>query len=307
MKIVYTALFLITTLILIPVFTFFFGTPIGPLEISAVRTLVAVNILVILLCFVVSELSKNYSQVDKIWSITPIIFTWIVAYYGGFSSRLFVMALLVTFWGVRLTYNFSRRGAYVLKLWQGEEDYRWAVLRAKKEFNKPWKWTLFNFFFISLYQNTLLLLITLPTIVVLQNNSEPIGFFDYLVALLMFCLIVFEAVADNQQFTFQTRKWKLINEGKELDAPCKKGFNTTGLWGLSRHLNYFAEQGVWVCMYLFSVIASGFWLNWSVIGCLLLIVLFKSSSDFSEEISSGKYPEYKKYQEQVRRFIPLKK
>jgi len=36
------------------------------------------------------------------------------------------------------------------------------------------------------------------------------------------------------------------------------------------------------------------------------LVLFQGSSDFSEEISSGKYPGYKDYQKKVSRFIPLK-
>ena len=40
---------------------------------------------------------------------------------------------------------------------------------------------------------------------------------------------------------------------------------------------------------------------------LLLIILFKGSSDFSEEISANKYPEYKDYQRSVPRFIPFLK
>jgi len=36
----------------------------------------------------------------------------------------------------------------------------------------------------------------------------------------------------------------------------------------------------------------------------LLIILFKGSSDFSEEISAKKYPAYKEYQKRVSRFIP---
>ena len=47
------------------------------------------------------------------------------------------------------------------------------------------------------------------------------------------------------------------------------------------------------------------WFNWSVIGCILLVVLFRNSADFSEEISSKKYPMYKKYMENVPMFLPL--
>jgi steroid 5-alpha reductase family enzyme len=67
------------------------------------------------------------------------------------------------------------------------------------------------------------------------------------------------------------------------------------------------EQSIWVIFYLFSVVATGSWINWSMPGCLLLLILFKGSSDFSEEISAQKYPEYKAYQKRVPRFIPFTK
>jgi steroid 5-alpha reductase family enzyme len=40
---------------------------------------------------------------------------------------------------------------------------------------------------------------------------------------------------------------------------------------------------------------------------LLLVLLFKGSSDFSEEETSKKYPLYKKYLKEVGRFLPIKK
>jgi len=38
----------------------------------------------------------------------------------------------------------------------------------------------------------------------------------------------------------------------------------------------------------------------------VLVILFRGSSNFSEEISAGKYPEYAQYQKDVPRFIPVK-
>jgi steroid 5-alpha reductase family enzyme len=34
------------------------------------------------------------------------------------------MAALAAVWGLRLTYNFYRRGGYAWPPWTGEEDYR---------------------------------------------------------------------------------------------------------------------------------------------------------------------------------------
>ena len=43
------------------------------------------------MCFLVGEISKNYSQVDKIWSIAPIIYVWFFTYNSGFNSRMVIM------------------------------------------------------------------------------------------------------------------------------------------------------------------------------------------------------------------------
>jgi steroid 5-alpha reductase family enzyme len=305
MKIITTAILLVITLLAVPIFSYFFGTAPGPAEWTAIKTLMIMLIIVIAYCFIVGELTKNNSQVDKLWSILPIIYIWIVAGYSDFSPRLVLMSLLVTLWGVRLTANFAMKGAYQWRFWAGEEDYRWLVLRQKPEFSPPWKWTLFNLFFISGYQQVLILLFTLPSIVALQNTAAPIGIFDYAAAGLMLFFIGYETLADIQQWNFQSRKSAMIKAGKELSGDEKKGFLEKGLWAWSRHPNYFAEQAIWICFYLFSVAAGGQWFNWSIAGSLLLVVLFQGSSNFSEEISAAKYPDYTDYQKRIPRFLPF--
>jgi steroid 5-alpha reductase family enzyme len=99
----------------------------------------------------------------------------------------------------------------------------------------------------------------------------------------------------------------MIRKGKKLEElpdPYYKGFNTTGLWSRSRHPNYFAEQAIWLCFYVFSIGAGMGVANWSLIGALLLIVLFQGSSSLAEGISGGKYPEYEGYCKSVPRFFP---
>lgn len=286
---------------------------VGPaLDASQLETLKLLGIIAggsALFCFTVGEATSNNSQMDKLWSILPIVYTWVIAVRGGMNVRLVVMAVLVTLWGARLTFNFARKGAYRLKFWEGEEDYRWKVLRSKKEFQPHWKWMVFNFFFICIYQNALVLMTTFPALV-LMNSAIPFGWMDGVAAALMLSFIIYETVADEQQWHFQSTKWKMIREGKkleELPAPYCKGFNTTGLWKVSRHPNYFAEQAIWCCFYLFTIGGGIGIVNWSMIGALLLIVLFLGSSSFAEEISISKYPEYARYCRSVSRFFPGKR
>ncbi len=305
MKIITTAILLGITLLVVPVFSYFFGTAPGPSEWKAISTLIKIMIVIVVYSFLAGELTNNNSQVDKLWSIIPIVYTWLVAGYGDYAPRLVIMGLLVTLWGVRLTINFAMKGAYQWRFWTGEEDYRWQVLKQKPEFKPRWKWMFFDLLFISGYQNVLILLFTLPAIVALQNFAVPVGVFDYLAATLMFFFIAWETLADIQQWNFQSKKYAMIKAGETLTGDYKKGFLDKGLWAYSRHPNYFAEQAIWVCFYLFSVAASGHWFNWSIAGCLLLVVLFQGSSSFSEEISAGKYPDYVDYQKKVPRFLPL--
>lgn len=294
------------SLIACPLLYIFVGPALDASQLETLKLLGLIAGCSALFCFAVGEATSNNSQMDKLWSILPIIYTWVIAVKGGMNARLVVMACLATLWGARLTFNFARKGAYKLKFWEGEEDYRWKVLRAKKEFQPHWKWMVFNLFFISIYQNALVLMITFPALA-LMNSTVPFNWMDGVAAVLMLGFIIYETVADEQQWRFQSTKWKMLREGKkleELPAPYCKGFNTVGLWNVSRHPNYFAEQAIWCCFYLFTIGGGIGIVNWSMIGALLLIVLFLGSSAFAEEISTSKYSEYARYCQEVSRFFP---
>lgn len=299
-----TILILIFTLVVLPIFAFYFDAPLNDLQREILKHLLIGMGSLAFLCFIVGELTKNNSQVDKLWSIVPAFYVWYIAYAGGWDPRVVLMASLVTLWAVRLTFNFARRGGYQWKFWGGDEDYRWEILRQSPPLNKRWAWTLFNLFFICAYQMSLILLFCLPALVALQGSGTPLNIFDYVLAAIMVGLVVIEFMADQQQWNFQTEKYRRIKAGVPLGEPYSAGFVHTGLWKISRHPNYAAEQAVWVAFYFFSVIATGRWLNWSAAGFLLLLILFKGSSDFSEKITEGKYPKYAEYKKKTGRFLP---
>lgn len=299
-----TALLLILTILVLPIIAFTIDQPPNILQKSVLSELVIIYLTAALLCFLVSTISKNYSQVDKLWSIMPLIYSWIIAWRSGFEARPLLMAILVSIWGIRLSYNFSRRGGYSIKFWDGEEDYRWPVLRSRPELSAPWKWMLFNLFFISLYQMGLILLFTLPALK--SMGGKPLSWMDYVISALFLAFVIIETIADQQQWNFHLQKKKLTAAGADLAEKYTNGFVQSGLWSLVRHPNYASEQAIWVVFYLFSVAATGTLLNWSIIGCLLLLLLFRGSSDFSESISSQKYPAYQDYINKVPRFLPYK-
>jgi len=83
-----------------------------------------------------------------------------------------------------------------------------------------------------------------------------------------------------------------------------RGFIVTGLWCLSRHPNFLAEQAIWAGLYQWTCIITGTVYNWTGIGALSYLILFQASTWFTELISARKYPEYAEYQKRVGKFLP---
>lgn len=300
---------MVLSLVVCPILYFHMGPALNESQLEVFKLIGIIAGCSALFCFIVGELSGNNSQVDKVWSILPFVYCWIIAVKGGMHPRLVVMAVLATLWGLRLSFNFARKGAYRLKFWEGEEDYRWKILRANPMLKNRVVWMLFDLIFISGYQNAIVLMLTFPALVCM-GSTAPFGWIDAVAAVLMFAFIVYETVADEQQWAFHSKKWKMLNAGQKLEdlpAPYNKGFNTIGLWNVSRHPNYLAEQSIWVSLYIFSIGAGIGIINWSMIGALLLIVLFIASTSLAEEISSSKYPEYPDYCKKVNKYFPGKK
>ncbi len=272
---------------------------------SLIWTNVWLMLAVALTCFVVGQLTGNVSQVDKLWSIVPVLYCWIVTVRSDFDSRMVLMAIVATVWGARLTYNFSRQGGYSWRFWSGEEDYRWAHVRQWPVLNTKAGWALFNLLFISLYQNILLLWITLP-IVAVDGAHHGLGPWDVLLAAVFLGLVAFETYVDQTQWNFQNEKKRRRARDEPLTGRYAAGFIHDGVWSHSRHPNYLAEQSMWIVFFLFAVAATHR-IDWTVGGCLLLLGLFQGSSRMSESLQLKKYPAYASYQRQVPRFVPRPK
>jgi steroid 5-alpha reductase family enzyme len=245
-------------------------------------------------CWLLSVVTREYSWVDRIWSIAPVAYVGIFALrQRPFEPRLWLMAVLVAAWGGRLTFNFARKGGYR----RGGEDYRWAELRCRMSARR---FALFNLGFIAGYQNLLLLLLALPAWLAAEAAPVPLGGLDVAAAIAFVALLVGETVADEQQWRFHQDKRARLEAG----GPAMPRFATTGLFAYSRHPNFVCEQGMWWAMYLFGVAASDRWLNLGLIGPVLLTLLFLGSTAFTESITAAKYPEYAEYQRRVPRLLP---
>lgn len=255
--------------------------------------------------FVWAMVCDNYSKVDQLWSILPAVYAWLFyAHHDAYHSRGLLVCILISLWSLRLTYNFWLKGGYGGFV-RHEEDYRWPVLR--RLIGSPALFFLFNLTFIASYQNLLLLLIALPVYGVTRGPSE-VGPVDGLLTVTFLLFLCLETAADHQHWLFQSKKLSLspADRARHPDPDIRDGFYQSGLFRYTRHPNYFAEQGMWACVCLFSTTRASLseLLSPLSMGSVLLILLFQGSMAFGESISSSKYSSYRDYQRRTSQCVP---
>ena len=249
------------------------------------------------------NLTGWWSAVDRCWSVLPVAYALIFALWpqlgrllGGAAgasaaaasvdARLALMAALVTLWGARLTYNFWRKGGYAPGM--ESEDYRWPKLRAFFRAHDPLHPVgehLFSLFFVAIYQHVLIWLFVVPPLFVAARSGAgaPLGVADALLAVTFLTLLAGETWADEAQWVFQQAKYAMTPAQRErAGGDFARGFLTTGPFAISRHLNFFCEQSMWLVFYAFSWAAGAHAANWSAIGALLLVGLFQGSTWMTE-------------------------
>lgn len=240
-------------------------------------------------CWLLSVVTREYSWVDRLWSIVPIGYVAWFAYASGFAPRAVLMGALVLLWGARLTFNFARKGGYA----RGGEDYRWAELRTRM--SRP-AFEAFNVLFIAGFQNVLLLGITLPAWRVSTEAAAALGPLDAALSVAFLGLLIGETLADEQQWRFQEDKRARRARGEAIEVQ----FVTTGLFRFSRHPNFFCEIAMWWTFAAFVGVP-----DWTSVGALVLTALFQGSTNFTEELSLRKYPSYADYKRTTSRLIPV--
>jgi steroid 5-alpha reductase family enzyme len=250
--------------------------------------------------FFLGLLTRNYSQVDRLWSVLPPVYAmiWMPDFYQ--NPRYLIAAGLVIAWGLRLTANFAVKGGYAFSWKRGfyEEDYRWPVL--KKKIPNRVAFELFNLLFISGFQLTLVYLFSLP-LYYLGGETAPLTTADGALFGLMAAFLVLETVADLQQLSYYRRR----GQPEHRDDPrVQLGFNTYGLWRFSRHPNYVGELGQWIVLYLVLYFASGRH-HWSGLGAAVLVLLFVGSTLMAESITGSKYRAYEQWKRATPAWVPF--
>jgi steroid 5-alpha reductase family enzyme len=243
----------------------------------------AVILALMTLLWLISLPLKNSSIVDIFWGTGFVIANWLFFALTpeGFGLRKWLIGILVTVWGLRLS-------LYILwRNWSKGEDFRYRVWRA--EAGSRWWWlSLFRVFWL---QGVLMWIISAPLLAA-QIGRVPtiLTILDVLGVAVWLIGFTFEALGDLQLARFKADP---ANKGKVMDR---------GVWRYTRHPNYFGDAAQWWGYYLIAAVAGGWWTIFSPI--LMTLFLLRVSGVTLLEKTLETRPGYKEYVERTSSFIP---
>lgn len=247
-------------------------------------TLIA-DVLATLVIFAFSRAYRNSSFYDAYWSVVPplLLFWWWSQAAEPDALRCVLVAAVVVLWAVRLTGNwvYAFPGLH-------HEDWRYPMFRERAG--------RFEFFAdlvaIHLIPTLQVFLGMVPVYVAVTTPGRGWMWLSALASVIGVAAVVLEFVADGQMHRFARTR----SPGEVMDR---------GLWGWSRHPNYFGEFGFWFALALFGVAAAPGQAWWLFAGAAAMLAMFLGASiPMMEERSLARRPDYADVVDRVSRFVP---
>jgi len=227
----------------------------------------------------------NAGVVDLIWAGSiGLMAIGYAALAEGWLPRRILVALLGGLWSARLTLHLYQR------MRSEPEDGRYASLR--QEWGGRFEAKLFWFFQAQALLAVLLSLTFLALAVATEQGWRPQ---DGLAVLFFVISILGEGLADSQLSAWRTNP---ENRGRT----CR-----SGLWGWSRHPNYFFEWLHWLAYPLLGIGLSLGWLLWITPAVMLYLVLKVTGIPPTEQQSlKSRGDDYRAYQRDTNPFFPAR-
>ncbi len=231
--------------------------------------------------------TRNAGWVDVVWTIATGLggVVCALAPMGGPSGqRQWVVAALAAAWAVRLSAHIAARTA------GRPEDVRYA--RFREEWGAAFQRRMLAFLMI---QAAVAALLTLSMMAAARNPAPGLRLADWAGIAILAIAIAGEGVADGQMRRFRGQA--------EKGAVCD-----TGLWGWSRHPNYFFEWLGW-CAYPVMAINFDWWPGWiALTGPAFMFWLLRYVSGvppLEEAMLRSRGARFVDYQRRVSAFFPL--
>jgi steroid 5-alpha reductase family enzyme len=254
---------------------------------SAFLTVLALMVAVMVAAYLTQRRTGNAGWIDVFWTFGTGASCVIAALWpapASVEARTILVAALAALWAARL-------GSYILVRVRRspKEDTRYARLR--KEWGKDFQRRLFQLAFI---QTPTTALLSLSVFVAAHGGENALGIRDLTGALVLLVAIGGEGLADEQMRAFKAE----ANHGAVMDR---------GLWGWSRHPNYFFEWLGWVAYPLiaFNGGAPVTWLTLTAPVLMYVILRYGTGVRILERMMlESRGDAFRAYQARVATFFP---
>ena len=222
------------------------------------------------------------SVVDVTWGLCFVVVAVVGLALGtGTLSRRVLLVVLVGAWGLRLAWHIWRRS-------RGKgEDPRYAEMLD----GAPGSRMAFAVRKVFLVQGLAAWFVSLP-VQVAAVTEGGLGWVALVGALLWLVGLTFEAVGDRQLAAFKADP---ANRGKVMDR---------GLWGWTRHPNYFGDACIWWGIFLVSADAWPGVLTVLSPVVMTYFLVWGTGAKLLEQ-SMAQRPGYREYMERTSGFLPL--
>jgi steroid 5-alpha reductase family enzyme len=243
--------------------------------------------LLMVIAWRVQQSSGNSSWVDVCWTsgtgAAGIGLTLWPLHPGALTTRQIVVSLVAAIWALRLGSHIVRRAL------KGHDDPRYAKL--KESWGQSYGWKMFVF----LQMQAASVFILACFIMLAGRNPIPgLTALDIVAIVIAILSICGEALSDEQVRQFAKVP---ANKGKICEV---------GLWGWSRHPNYFFEWLIWVS---YAVFALGWaWGGLAWLGPIVMYVVLVYGSGIpptEEHMLRSRGDAFRDYQRRVSKFFPL--
>lgn len=235
--------------------------------------------------FALARRMENYGIVDIVWSYA---FGALALFYAlaaqGWAPRRWAFAALVILWSGRLGTHLYRR----VMSHHPVEDRRYTEMRTRWADHFAYK--MFTFY---QQQAASVVILGLPFLLIARNTTDHFHPLEYAGMVLWLLAVLGESLADAQLAAF---KRDPVNKGKVCEA---------GLWGYSRHPNYFFEWCIWVAYFVFALASPWGWTSVICPAGILYLLLNVTGVPMTEEQSvRSRGDAYRDYQRRVSVFVP---
>lgn len=261
------------------------------MSVAAIVLVLALGLSVTMaVAFFVAVRTGKSGWIDAIWSFAVGVFGVVAALAAsgdGTAPRQWLVAGLALAWSLRLGLHIAARTAGTEK-----DDPRYYQFR--QEWGADFRKRLFWFLQI---QAAAALVLVISIMAAAHNPAPAFGLGDWIGILLIVAAVAGEGLADRQLKAFRADK---ANSAKVCDV---------GLWGVSRHPNYFFE---WVGWLAYAVIAidpaGGYPWGWAALAApalmYWLLVHVSGIPPLEAHMLRSRGERFRHYQARVNAFWP---